>query len=363
VSAADTESREVIVVGAGVMGAAAAWQLARRGHRVTVLEQFDDGHTRGSSHGASRIFRLGYADPFYVRLGRDALGAWRDLEEQCGMTLIAPTGTVDLGDVESVAAVLAAMDAEGVLTELLTPAMATDRWPGMRFVGTVVFQPGGGRIASGAARLAMIEQAQRHGAAFCWLAPALGIEPDGDRVRVIARDDVVIADTVVVTAGPWVDRVAGALVDLPPVRVTQESVFHFTPRVEPSWWPSLIHHGPTFVYGLETPGLGVKLAEHHTGPIVDPYIRDGVVDPGSRERIMQFVEAWMPGLEPRPVDEVTCLYTTLPNEDFVIDRVGPVVIASPCSGHGFKFAPLIGAMIADAVEEGETPERFRLGPR
>lgn len=357
-----SEVHEIVVVGAGVMGASAAWQLARRGHRVTVLEQFDDGHERGSSHGASRIFRLGYPDPFYVRLGRDALGAWRDLEEQCGVTLIAPTGSVDFGDAESVASVLAAMDAEGVATELLTPAMATDRWPGMRFQGTVVFQPGGGRIASGAARLAMIEQAQRHGAAFCWVAPVLGIEPDGDRVRVVARDDVMVADTVVVTAGAWVTHVLGDVVDLPPVAVTQESVFHFAPRTEPSWWPSLIHHGPTFVYGLETPGLGVKLAEHHTGPVVDPFTRDGAIDPGSRERVVQFVEEWMPGLGPVPVDELTCLYTTLPGEDFLIDRAGPVVVASPCSGHGFKFAPLLGAMIADCVEDGDPPDRFRLRP-
>ncbi len=226
----------------------------------------------------------------------------------------------------------------------------------------MVFQPGGGRIASGAARLAMIEQAQRHGAAFCWVAPVLGIEPDGDRVRVIARDDVLVADTVVVTAGAWVSEVVGSVVDLPPVTVTQESVFHFAPRTEPSWWPSLIHHGETFVYGLETPGLGVKLGEHHTGPTVDPYTRDGAIDPGSRERVVQFVEQAMPGLAPVPVDEITCLYTTLPNEDFVVDRVGPVVVASPCSGHGFKFAPLLGAMIADCVEEREPPERFRLGP-
>ena len=145
------------------------------------------------------------------------------------------------------------------------------------------------------------------------------------------------------------------------MRVTQESVFHFAPREEPSWWPSLIHHGDPFVYGLETPGLGVKLAEHHTGPEVDPSTRDGVVDPGSRERIVQFVEQWMPGLVPVPVDEVTCLYTTTATEDFVIDRVGPVVVASPCSGHGFKFAPLVGRLIAEVVDGDDGPERFRLG--
>ena len=114
------------------------------------------------------------------------------------------------------------------------------------------------------------------------------------------------------------------------------------------------------IYGLETPGEGVKLAEHHTGPQVDADTRDGMVDPGSRERIVQFVERWMPGLVPVPATETTCLYTTTPTEDFVLDRVGPVVVASPCSGHGFKFAPLVGRMIADLVDGGDALERFRL---
>ena len=351
----------MVVVGAGGMGAASAWQLARRGHRVTVLEQFEDGHTRGSSHGASRIFRLGYPDAFWVRRCRDALAAWHELEDQSGVQLIAPTGSVDHGDPGSVATVLAALDAEGVPTELLTPAVAADRWPGMRFDGTVVFQAGGGRIASGAARMAMVGQAQRHGARFRFRCAARGLEPVGDRVRVAVDDGDLDADVVVVAAGAWVGEVVEGVVELPPLRVTQESVFHFAPRHQPSWWPSLIHHGDPFVYGLETPGLGVKLAEHHTGPEVDPWTRDDVVDPGSRERIVQFVEEWMPGLVPVPVDEITCLYTTTPTEDFVLDRAGPVVVASPCSGHGFKFAPLVGAMVADCVEGGDLPARFALG--
>src|SRR4029453_16429807 len=125
--------RSVIVIGAGVTGAAAAWQLARRGDRVTVFEQFEDGHTRGSSHGSSRIFRLGYPDPFWVRRCREALGEGRELEEAAGIGLIVGTGSVDVGDPASVAAVVAALDDENVPTELLTPAVAADRWPGIRF--------------------------------------------------------------------------------------------------------------------------------------------------------------------------------------------------------------------------------------
>lgn len=353
-------ARDVVVIGAGVMGAAAAWQLAKRGERVTVIEQFEDGHERGSSHGSSRIFRLGYADQFWVHQCRKALVAWHELEQDAGVGLIVATGSVDHGDAAGVTAILAALDADAVPVELLTPAVAADRWPGMRFEGTVVFQPGGGRIAAGAARLAMIEHAQRNGAEIRWETPVRAIEPHADRARVVLDDAVLDADAVVVAAGAWASSLLSGLVEHPPLRVTQESVFHFAPRDSHSWWPSLIHHGPTKVYGLETPGVGVKLAEHHTGPEVDPNTRDGIVDPGSRERIVQFVEQWMPGLVAVPVDEITCLYTSTPTEDFVVDRVGPVVVASPCSGHGFKFAPLIGGMIADVVAGNDAPGRFGL---
>ena len=352
--------RDVVVIGAGVMGSAAAWQLAERGHRVTVLEQFTEGHHRGSSHGASRIFRLGYPDPFWVRLGRDALAVWHELASDSDMTLLAPTGSVDYGDVAAVTEVLAALDAESVPVEVLTPAVAADRWPGMRFDGAVVFQPGGGRIASGAAWLAMIEQAQRHGARVRWETPVRAIEPGDERVRIVLDDGESDADVAVVAAGAWVAGLLDGIVALPPLRVTQESLFHFVPRDPFSWWPSLIHHCDATVYGLETPGVGVKLAEHHTGPTVHPDDRDGIVDPGSRERIVQFAEEWMPGLVPMPVEEATCLYTSTPTQDFVVDRVGPVVVASPCSGHGFKFAPLVGSMIADLVEGADPQSRFGL---
>ena len=354
--------REVVIVGAGVMGAAAAWQLARRGERITVVEQFEDGHERGSSHGESRIFRLGYPDQFWVRLGCEALADWHELELESGVPLIAATGSVDHGDAASITTVLAAFDAEGVPVELLTPAVASQRWPGMRFEGAVVFQAGGGRIAAGAARMAMIEQAQQRGARFLWNTPVRAVETNGDRARVVIDDATIDADAVVVAAGAWCASLLADVVSLPPLRVTQESVFHFTPREQHSWWPSFIHHdaGTGTIYGLETPGEGVKLAEHGTGPEVNPSTRDGLVDPGSRERIVQFVESWMPGLAPVPVTEITCLYTKTPSEDFVIDRVGPIVVASPCSGHGFKFAPLVGRLVADVVGGADAPERFRL---
>ena len=163
----------------------------------------------------------------------------------------------------------------------------------------------------------------------------------------------------VVAAGAWVVDLARDTVPLPSLAVTQESAFHFAPRVA-SPWPSFIHHGDGARYGLETPGEGVKVAEHHTGPRVTADTRDFVVDAAARDRVVGFVESWMPGLEPVPVSEVTCLYTSTANEDFVLDRVGPIVVASPCSGHGFKFAPTIGRLVADLVTGAAPVPRFSL---
>jgi sarcosine oxidase len=139
--------------------------------------------------------------------------------------------------------------------------------------------------------------------------------------------------------------------------VTQESAFHFAPRGDLAW-PSFIHHGATFVYGLETPGEGVKVAEHHAGPVVAADARDGVIDPMSRRRVCEFVGQWLPGLDPVPRSGLTCLYTSTPDEVFVLDRAGPVIVASPCSGHGFKFAPLVGRLVADLADGARPAARF-----
>jgi sarcosine oxidase len=140
-------------------------------------------------------------------------------------------------------------------------------------------------------------------------------------------------------------------VSLPPLVVTQESVFHFLPYDPSPPWPSFILHGAgaggTPVYSLETPGEGVKVAEHHTGRVTTADTRDHVVDAWSRDRVGDVVRRWLPGLFPTPDNEATCLYTNTPDERFVLERAGPLVVVSACSGHGFKFAPEIGRRAAD----------------
>jgi sarcosine oxidase len=175
------------------------------------------------------------------------------------------------------------------------------------------------------------------------------------------------APVAVVTAGGWVGSVlTGTGIALPPLRVTQEQVQHFTTAVGAGGWPSFIHRTRQLYYGLETPEEGVKVGVHQAGLEVDPDDRPKWNDEFERS-IVEYVERWLPGLEPPPVSRALCLYTNTATDDFVVDRVGPVVVGSPCSGHGFKFTPLIGRLLADlatGVElPGEMADRFSLAGR
>src|SRR4051794_2286231 len=231
---------DVIVVGAGAMGSAAAWWLARRGVEVVLLEQFEPGHTRGSSHGGTRIFRLAYYDPFYVRMAQATLPLWRELEDDAGEPLLDITGAVDHGDATSVAQVAAALAECGAAHELLSPAAAGERWPAMRFDGEVLFHPDGGRCRADATLAALQRRAAELGADVRFNAKAT-LRVHGLGVEVDAGGTTWAAPVAVVTAGAWVVDVLGGQAPAPAVTVTQEQVQHFTPIVEQEW-PSFIHH-------------------------------------------------------------------------------------------------------------------------
>lgn len=351
------EPADVVVIGAGAMGSATAYWLARDGRDVVLVEQFERGHDRGSSHGGTRIFRFAYADPIYVGMARAALDLWREVESVSGQTLVERTGAVDHGDPASVAATAHAMAVAGARHEILTPEAAVERWPGMRFDGDVIFHPDGGRCYADRAVRTFQDQAVANGADVHFgLGPARLEVHDAGGVTVRAGESEWRAGVAVVTAGAWVGRVlagAGLGGGLPPLRTTQEQIQHFPFRPghdDPAAWPSFIHHRPFWHYGLFAPGEGVKVAVHLGGTEVDPDHRPER-DLTLERDIVDYVGRWLPGLEPTPGHRATCLYTITPTEDFVLDRAGPVVVGSPCSGHGFKFAPLIGRMLADLAQD------------
>ena len=322
---------KIAVIGAGVMGLATGWALKRRGHEPVVYEQFKVGHDRGSSHGRSRIFRLAYAEDEYVRLAQEALDLWRELEAETGENVLELHGLVEVVRTleESTAPTL---ERCGVAWERLDGEEAERRYP-IRVPedSFVVVQPEAG-----------IARADKALAAF-----ARGLDL---REQTRANPDDLEADAVVVTAGPWVNE----LLDEPlPVKVTRETVCYFRP--EPGRpVPSVVSFQPERhthdMYSLHDPVHGLKVGAHHAGPEADANV-PGEPEPELIERITAWANETYRLDDPAPVAVETCMYTTTVDETFILDRRGRVVVGSPCSGHGFKFAPVIGERLAALAVE------------
>ncbi|MBO9045608.1 FAD-dependent oxidoreductase [Curtobacterium flaccumfaciens pv. flaccumfaciens] len=358
----------VVVIGAGVVGAATAYALTARGERVLLVEQHARGHHLGSSHGATRIFRQGYADPEYVALTTRALALWEALEAAAGEELIVRTGAVDHGRPEVVDAIAAALADADIPHESLTPDQAAARWPGIAFEGHVLTHPSAGRIRSDRTIEVFLTLAERTGLAdLRFDTRVTGLEDHGDDVTVTLSDGSAVRTASVVAAvGSWAPTLVGELLagrgaGLPAIRVTQEQPAHFPSHLPDAAWPSFVHWADgDDVYGLLTPGEGVKVGFHGTGPVVDPDHRDFVPVPAEAERLQAYVARYVPGVDATEPTFISCLYDNSPDEDFVIDRVGPLTVATGFSGHGFKFAPLLGEMLADLAMGGVPHPRFAL---
>ena len=337
---------DLLVVGGGAMGSATAWWAARAGRDVVLLERHDGHHPHGSSHGRSRIFRLAYDDPYYVGLAREARDLWRLLEAESGAALLEVTGGLDHG--LGTAEVVDALAAAGLPYETLSPAAAAERWPMLRFEGTVVHQPDAGRLDADAVVTTLHGEAARHGADVRFSTVVLGASPSPNGLVVATTAGDVEARVVVVAAGAWLPGLLGSLpvpADLPAFRVTQEQPVYFSSAV--AGWPSFIHRGAdVMVYGLGAPGEGVKAGEHGTGRVVSPDARLGVDEAGAA-RMAAYAAEWLPGVDPAVTRADSCLYTSTPDDAFCLRSSGPLVVCSPCSGHGFKFVPAIGRLTAD----------------
>ena len=302
---------KVAIIGGGVMGLATGWALRRRGIDASVYEQFEVGNAHGSSHGRSRIFRLAYAEDHYVRLAQESLRLWRELEAETGETTAH------------------ALERNGVAWERLDREEAERRFPiNVPEESFVVTQ-----------REAGIVRADKALAAF---RGELDVR-EGRRVV----PDKLDADVVVVTAGPWVNE----LLDEPlPVKTTRETVCYFRPDAGGRPIPSVVSFKPDRhthdMYSLYDPLYGLKVGAHHAGAEADPNV-PGEPDPELVERITVWANETYRLAEAEPVAAETCMYTTTADESFVLERRGRLVIGSPCSGHGFKFAPAIGERLAD----------------
>ena len=340
-----SDASDFVVVGAGLAGAATAWQLAARGHQVTLLERDVPAAHDGSSHGSARIFRYAYPEAFYTQAVLDSKELWDGLAAESGTELITPYGAVDYGPDRHPARLAEVLAAVGIEHELLTAAEARTRWPHSAFDTDVLWHPGAGVIDAETSVNAMVALAVRHGAEVLtgWSldrVERLGSGRGGYRLF-SATGETLDAGNVVISAGGWLPGLlqslalpAGFLAALPEFTVRQEQAFHFRYRDESSGatWPTFIHKAPAIqAYGL--PGgrdagfAGQKVAEYNGGPrLRSAADQTGMVDPANRDRVVDYVRRYLPGLDPEPYAETTCLFTNTPNEDFVIDRADNLTV-------------------------------------
>ncbi|NWG25959.1 MAG: N-methyl-L-tryptophan oxidase [Pseudorhodoplanes sp.] len=367
---------DVAVVGLGAMGSAALYELSRRGLRAVGVERFEAGHTRGSSHGLTRIIRLGYFEhPSYVPLLREAYHKWRDMEVAAGQRLMTITGIAEIGapDSELVSGTLASSRLHGLPHQVLDAGELMTRYPAFRvppdFVGVV--QPDGGYLEAEPAVAAMQALAVRHGAEVLTGKRVLSVAPQGSGVRVTTESGTIDAGAAILAAGAWLRTL---LPDLNlPLEVTRQAVL-WTEPLEPALFAAgafpvfMLESDLGIHYGFpQRPGEGLKVAKHHhVGEAVDPETYNRSVTATDEAIVRAGLARFLPAANGRNVTTATCLYTMTPDGHFILDRhpaAPQIVVASACSGHGFKFAPVMGEILADLATAGTTGHdiaRFQL---
>ena len=367
---------DAIVIGLGAHGSGAVLALARRGLRVLGIETGERGHELGSSGGRSRMIRRAYfEDPAYVPLLDAAWDAWREIGEAAGELMIEVTGGLYAGLVASdvVRGSAESAVAQGIDHEVLDAHEIGRRWPIFDLPADVagLFDPAAGAIRPERAIGAMQRLAEQRGAILRFGEPAGAWRRVDGALEVETNVAVHRSEHLVIAAGAW----TGAFVpDLAlPLEVERVPVFWFEPNVRafelsigrmPMW---LVDTGPSGVfYGFPyDPAAGLKISRHHSEEVVDADAVDRTEHAADVERVRAFIEGYMPAADGPVRTSTVCLYTNTPDHHFIIDAhpvVAGVAFASACSGHGFKFAPVVGELLAD-LALGRVPplaiDRFR----
>lgn len=367
-------SADVLVLGGGVMGCAAAYQVAKDGRRVILLEQYAVGHAMGSSHGPSRIIRLGYHRPDYVQLARGAYALWHALEAEAGERLLVKVGGLDFGapDALLLREIRATYEALGIPFEALDRDEIARRFPQFRLPDATVgyYQPDYSLLAADRCVAVLAAQARRYGASIREHEAAREIEAQGSGVVVRTGQATYGADRLILCAGSWMPVWLRRLGLDVPLSVLKEQVAYFQPAEPALFMPGRF---PLFIQrfaGTTSLGsgfpifghAGVKMMLDRTGPAVESESAERGIDEPLLQRLRTYVRDILPSLGDQIVEAVSCRYTMTPDEDFIIDRHpehAQIVIASPCSGHGFKFASVIGHILADLALHGATEYDIR----
>jgi len=368
------ERVDVIVVGLGVMGAAAAQRLAAHGLRVVGLERFDLPHALGSSHGGTRVIRKAYyEDPRYVPHLHRSWDAWRALERELDTTLLIQTGGLHFGppDHPEMRGVSASVEAHGLAHERLDARAIHARYP--MFLPDPgdegVLEAHAGVLLAERCVAALCDSALRRGAMLRARERVQTIALEGPEVIVTTERGAWSAPKVVLAVGPWWPE-AAPLPAPAPLAVERQVQLWFAPRVTgditalvPGRMPVFLRFGDDLIYGMpivrDGGPLGVKVCGHHGGAAAHPDTVDRALAPEDEERVRRFLRRHMPSVDGPLLGARVCMYTNTPDQHFVIGHHpadARVVVAAGFSGHGFKLAPAVGELVVRAALGERAPE-------
>ncbi|CAL1571462.1 unnamed protein product [Knipowitschia caucasica] len=367
---------DCIVIGAGVQGSFTAYSLAKRGKKTLLLEQFILPHSRGSSHGQSRIIRKAYEEDFYVHMMDECYRLWKELEQEAGVSLYRQTGLLLMGPENSAYF----SQTRETLLRSGTPTVSISQEDFSSHIPHMLLAPGDGAIVDVTAGVLFADRALK--TAQDQFKKLGGVLRDQEKVEDITPGSVVTVTTasgsyrarsVVITVGAWANRVLASTGLQLPLEVIKINVCYWKEKTPGSYhvrnrFPCFLltegEEAQEHIYGLpsnEYPGL-VKICFHNGSP-TDPDQRDRQTDRSDVDILSRFVSRCVPGLEPEPAIVESCMYTMTPDRHFVLD-VHPqhrnIVIGAGFSGHGFKFGPIVGQLLCE-LSLGEVPT-FDLSP-
>lgn len=359
-------SYDVLVIGAGGVGSAALYQLARRGIRAAAIDRFRPPHIHGSSHGETRIIRQAYFEhPSYVPLLQRSYQLWREIEVASQRSLYHEIGLVEVGPLDGIIlpGVIRAAEQFDLEIERFTPVEATRLFPQFVFPDdhTVVFERHAGYLRVEDCVSAFLDMAQQHGGELIADTEVLQWRADGDGYCVSTSNGEYRAAKLIIAGGPGA---AGLLSGLNiPLQILRKHLHWYAiddPRLQESNGSPCYFfessHGYFYGFPEIAAGEGLKVAEHGGGePLASPWNYEHAVDPADQRRNEAFLQRSIPGVSRRSLRHETCLYTMTPDENFLLglypgdDRIA---LAAGLSGHGFKFTAVLGEALADLIEQG-----------
>ena len=354
-----------------MLGSSAAYMLSRAGHSVAVLEQFELAHTKGSSHGESRIIRYSYDHPYYVQMSRRAYPLWREIMDESKEELLVTTGGIDLDehDGKRISDCIASLKAQAVEHEVLDSAEISKRFPQFHLPAHTqgLYQRDTGMLNATASVKTLQKLAKKHGAVFYENTPVTGINYEGKHVQLTAAQKKIKAKKLILAAGGWMGPLLAGLGVQLDLKVSQEQYAFFKPKkpdeFRPGKFPIYIHYQGSGTAGIGWYGLpisgreGIKSSVHKTGKIVSAQNRDFLVDEKLMTLLRELMQTVLPDAAGEIIHTQTCLYTNSADTHFVVDYIPGhqnTVYFTGCSGHAFKFGPVLAEMMIAMLNQDST---------